>query len=184
MSIRRVQVIWSGAPTVGGGLSTIYFDSTVGTAQQCVTAVGNFFTNTNDRRLTTAVWNTVPEVATLSDTGVLEDIVTTTPSSGQGTDAGDAMPPTVQGLLQVRTASIVNGRQLRGRIFLPGNGESQNAVGIPTAATLTDYNTEATALINDANTSWVVWSRTHGLKGTVSQSSMWTKWAVLRSRRD
>jgi hypothetical protein len=30
----------------------------------------------------------------------------------------------------------------------------------------------------------VVWSRTHGTAASVTGSSMWNKWAILRSRRD
>jgi hypothetical protein len=186
MSLNRVQVIWSGSPTNGGGLTTFYFNSSVGTAAQQVTAVGNFLAATEDQRSSLLSWQTAPDVATISQaTGALEAVTTTTPSTGVGIESGNELSPTTQGLLRVLTTVVVGGRLLRGRIFLPGATEANSgAPGTPIAAYLTDYNTAGAALIADANTEWVVWSRSHGTYGVITTANMWTKWAVLRSRRD
>lgn len=185
MSVRRVQVIWAGLPTAGGGLSTFYFNTTVGTAANCVSAVGNFLTATEDQRTTTLTWSTHPDVVTLSDAGVLEGTTSTSPASGVGIASSDQLSPTTQGLLRVLSSTVVAGRILRGRVFLPGATEGQNqANGVPTTVYKSDYDAAAAALIADANTTWVVWSRTHATFATVVSASTWASWAVLRSRRD
>lgn len=185
MSVRRVQVVWAGGPTAGGGLSTFYFDQSTGTAAQLVTAVGNFLAATEDQRATVQTWATDPDVIQLSETGVLESVVTTTPSSGVGIATGDPLSPTTQGLLRCLTNLVIAGRLLRGRLFLPGPTEFHNqAPGNCTPAYLADYNAAAAALIADANSVWKVWSRTHGASAAVTTANVWTSWAVLRSRRD
>jgi hypothetical protein len=186
MSVRRVRVAWTGDPTAGGGLSTFYFNDAVGTAAQCVSAVGTFLTATNDRRVTTCGWATEADVPTLNvGTGVIESITSTTPATGTGSAAGDALPPIAQGLLRLFTSQIVSGRLLRGRLFLPGAPESDSASTGGTSSTFrSDYEAAAAALIADANADWSVWSQTHGTLASISTATIWTKWASMRSRRD
>jgi pimeloyl-ACP methyl ester carboxylesterase len=77
------------------------------------------------------------------------------------------------------------GRLLRGRVFLPGVAESDNAAtGVPSTTYINDINGSGSTLVSDANTNYMVWSPTHGVAASVVTVSCWTKWAVLRSRRD
>lgn len=186
MAINRVQVIWAGDPTSGGGLSTFYFNAAVGTPAQQVAAVGTLLTATNDRRAATCSWATDADVATIDEvSGNITALTGTTPATGVGTAVGDALPPIAQGLLRLFGAMIVGGRLLRGRLFLPGAVESDNASTGGTSTTYrSDYEAAALALINDANTEWRIWSRTHGVSGDVVSATVWTKFASLRSRRD
>jgi len=186
VSINRVQVVWSGGPTVGGGLSTFYFDSATGTAAQQVAAVATFLGSTDDRRVIAQTWATAADVATLNvGTGALESTTSTTPSTGTGTQTGDALPPAVQGLLRLLTSTVAGGRLLRGRLFLPGAGAgSSDSNGGVLAAYSGDYNAAGAALIADTNTNWMVWSPTHSTAASVTSVSCWSKWATLRSRRD
>jgi hypothetical protein len=115
--------------------------------------------------------------------GALEAITTVTSSQAAGTAAGDLIPFATQGLLRLFTPTIVNGRLLQGRIFLPGSVESDSNGG-PTGTYMSDYNAAGNALAGDASTSWIVWSRTHAAFSAISEASTWNKWAVLRSRRD
>jgi len=184
MPVNQVRVIWSGLPVVGNGLSTFNFSSTTGTAQQQATAVGTFLTATNDRRTTSITWTLDTDVPTLDvATGQLQAITTVTSAQALGTAAGDLIPFATQGLLRLFTGTIVGGRLLQGRIFLPGAVESDSNGG-PTSTYMTDYDTAAAALVADANADWSVWSRTHGVLSSVAQGSTWNEWAVLRSRRD
>lgn len=180
-----MQIIWTGTTIVGGGLSTFYFDSASGTPAQQVAAVATFLGATEDRRLSSVSWVSAADVATLNvGTGALEGITSVTQSSGTGTSATEAMPPASQGLLRILTSQIVSGRLLRGRIFLPGNSESDSGSGAPSSTYRTDYDAAAAALIADANTAWMCWSQTHGVAASVATANTWNKWAVLRSRRD
>lgn len=185
MAINRVQAIWSGTIVEGGGLSTFYFDTGVGTPAQHVAAVATFLTATDDQRSTGAVWTTGADVAAVDEaTGALVSVTSVATSTGTGTAVGDTMPPATQGLLRALSSVVVGGRLLRGRVFLPGAVESANIGGLPIAAYRTDYDTAAAALIANLNAQWVIWSRTHGVIAPVASANVWSKWAVLRSRRD
>jgi len=185
MGVSRVQVAWEGPPVVGGGLSTFWFNSAVGTPTQMGSAVSTFLAATEDRRRTSLSWERIPEVNTYNEvTGALESTAGLVASSGVGTDVAQALSPTTQGLLQLRTGLISFGRLLRGRIFLPGATEGGNDEGVPSAAYLADYNAAALALATDVNTDLVVWGQTHGVKSPVTSATVWSQWAVLRSRRD
>jgi len=151
-----------------------------------VASVSTFLTATNDRRVTSSSWATEADVPTLNvGTGTIESIDATTPATGTGTAAGDALPPIAQGLLRLFTSTIVSGRLLRGRIFLPGAPESDSASTGGTSTTYrSDYEAAAAALIADANSDWSVWSQTHGVLANISSATIWNKWASMRSRRD
>lgn len=186
MSVNRVQVIWSGTLIAGGGLTTFYFSDATGTPAQHVSAAALYLSATEAQRVTSCSWATDTDVATLNvGTGTLEGITNVASTSGVGTAAGDAMPPTTQGLQQLFTNSVTTGRLLRGRLFLPGAPESVNgSTGVPMSAIATAYNAAAATLIANANADWSVWSKTHGVLASVQSVAFWPKWAVLRSRRD
>ena len=186
MAVNRVRVIWDGPIIEGLGLSSFYFDSLIGTPAQAVTAVGTFLAATDDRRFIGMTWTTEADVDTLNVTsGALEAVTGTTPATGIGTGAGDGLPPLTQGLLRMTSGAIVNGRALKGRLFLPGATEAMNAsAGAPESSYRADYDAAAAALIADANTAWICWSQTHGVISSVVSASVSTKWAFLTSRRD
>jgi len=184
MSLRRVQVIWSGTAIIGGGLSTFYFNDSVGTAQQNATSVGTFLTSLNTLFASGNSWATSPDVATLNvGTGALESLTSTTPVTGAGSAAGDPAPFATQGLLRMYTSVIAGGRLLRGRIFIPAVVEG-SSTGVPSGTYTTAVNNAAATLIADGNSDWSVWSRTHGVLASVITANTWNRWAVLRSRRD
>jgi len=186
MAVNRVRVTWTGSPTVGDGLSTFYFLSSVGTPAQQASAVGDFLQASETARVDNCAWATQSDVATLNvGTGAVEAITSVTPETGAGTQAGDQMPPAVQGLLRMVTSQVVGGRLLRGRLFLPGAPELYNTAGGSPDATYDGiYESAAATLIANANADWMVWSLTHGVAASVGSAAVWSKWAVLRSRRD
>jgi len=185
MTISRVQVAWSGATVVGGGLSTFYFNSAVGTPAQQVAAVGAYLGATEDRRSTSITWATLADVASINEaTGQLTGLATVTPLTGVGTVATEVMPPIVQVLIRLLTSTIANGRLVRGRLFIPGTCEGDSNSGTPSTTSRTDYDAAGAALIADANTEWRLWSRTHGIAPDVTTATMWNRYASLRSRRD
>jgi hypothetical protein len=107
--------------------------------------------------------------------------------------SGDPLPWATQGLIRWRTGAFIDGRELRGRTFIPALTEGHSTQGRPTAALITILNTAAGA-VNDLLGVWqrprlasegppVVEAR-DGQIVPVASFSVWTQWAQLRSRRD
>lgn len=99
-----------------------------------------------------------------------------------GTAGGDQLPLATQGLVHLRTGVYVAGREVRGRIFVPGPVELVSSAGLPTSTYIDALQTAAELLLGGVGFS--VYSRTHHVRQAVSSVSVYPKWAVLRSRRD
>lgn len=142
-----------------------------------------------------AFWDALKgKIGTAWSLDVQNDVVELDPATGQptavhntetalvtGTGTGDALPYATQGLVQWRTGVYVGGREIRGRTFIPGPLEADNAVGFP----LTAYTSLlTTAAGNLASAGLAVYSYTHRQFADVSSGVGWTNWASLRSRRD
>lgn len=127
-----------------------------------------------------------PEVTIIeSSTGELVGVSTIDGATVAPTGSTDALPPMTQALLQIQTPTIISGRRLRGRIFLPGMLEANNTVdGAPSAALTESFNGAGATLVDALASTWVVYSPTHRAYGTVTGVQTWNQWAVLRSRRD
>ena len=182
--VRTTFVGLTGAPY----LSTMYFEDTGGlTAANAVAAVGAFWGAIDNSLPNTLSWTTEAEVATIDfSNGQQTGLTSTTPQTGTGSIAATLHSPATQGLVRWRTGAFLGGRELRGRTFIPGMSTSVTnaATGAPNSTFLSAVNTAAAALIADANSTLLVWSRTKSAKSTVTSGSMWSQFAVLRSRRD
>lgn len=180
----RVRTIFTG---VQGSpwLNTLTFLETGGTPQQAVTAAGAFWGAVDVLMPSTIDWTTEADVPTLSAGGVLEEVTTTTPATGSGgAGAGELLPRVSQGLVRWRTGTIIAGRELRGRTFVPGLADASNDNGTVLAASRSTINTAAAALIADANSSFGVWSKRHGVVLSTTTGTTATEFAALTSRRD
>lgn len=186
----RVRTVFSGVPGTPW-LSTMYFEEVGGTAQQAATAVGTFWGAVDALMSSTVSWTTEADVSTINDaTGELTDITVTTPVTGAGAQAVTLGPIVAQALVRWRTGAFINGRNLRGRTFVPGLIESQSDAGRPDASVQATINTAAAALIADANSVLNIWHRPNppgsatGAGEAVLSGLCWNQWASLRSRRD
>lgn len=103
------------------------------------------------------------------------------PIVNNGGATGERVPLSSQLLVQLKTDSVVSGRRLRGRIFLPGATEPENGAGVPTSDLINTIQARAEAV---AVGRLCVYSLTHKTFATVTAVSVWNQWAVLRSRRD
>lgn len=177
----------------GGGpfLSTMFFDTTGGTAQQAANAVRAYWLNFLTHLTTGVVVTVEPAVYTLDPaTGQATAVDNTTTATVTGTSSGDPLPSTTQLLQRWNTGIFLSGRLVRGRTFIPTLTELVNTNTRPTAAILTAADTAGGNLIADANSVFVVWHRptpaapSSGSMVVVNGASSWTEWAVLRSRRD
>jgi hypothetical protein len=102
------------------------------------------------------------------------------------TSTGDPLPMSTQLLVRWRTGVFVEGKEIRGRTFIPGYTENSSTAGRPIATTISGVLTLAQGLITDAAAAGelVVYSPTYDQAAAVTATSVWTEWAVLRSRRD
>jgi hypothetical protein len=89
----------------------------------------------------------------------------------------------VNGVVRQHTGLFIAGRELTGKIWIPGPTEDDNGVGIPTATYLSDIDTAYNANLIAGVTDLVVWSRKHFQFFTVTSGSVWSQWGSLRSRR-
>lgn len=182
----RVRTSFTSA--IGGGpyLSTMYFtgDDDQSGADAAVAAVGTFWGAVDALMDTEVSWATVPEVAVLDNSGVLQDVLATTPQSGTGAVTASSLPLASQALIRWITGGFVAGRRLRGRTFVPGLTTNALSNGRLASGTQTTLDAAAEALIADVNTTLAVWSKTNSLTFPVEQASVWNELATLRSRRD
>ena len=188
MAILRVRTVFVGV-TGSPWLSTFYFlpageNGTQTEADDAVAKVGAFWTDLRPQFSSLVTFATDPSVAYLSLAGQQTGAFSTTPVTAIGQGSGDPLPYATQGLMRLFTPSFINGRQVRGRAFIPGGVESASTGAVPVAGYLTAVNTAGTALLGGAAPQLAVWSRKNAAASAVASVSTWSQWAVLRSRRD
>lgn len=130
-------------------------------------------------------------IAVEATTGVLTGAFTgTDPASVSGTGATDALPRQTQGLVRLSTSTVVNGRRLKGRLYVPGALESDNTTSGQPTTTYQNLLVTGFATILSAGataSSAQIWHRpTNGAGGAsaaVTGVSSSSSWSVLRSRR-
>lgn len=172
---------WLGGP----GLSTMYFDSSGGlTATNAALAVQAFWNAIKGNMHTDFRVDVDAAVETLELDG---EVTAVTNAAGlsqlSGTASGEILPYATQGVLQWRTGTYLGGREIRGRTFLPMATEGLSSAA-PTSGYRSVADAAAAALIADANSALWVWSKTKAAAAPVVSGLTWSKWGVLRSRRD
>lgn len=195
----RVTTTFAGPSVVGGAISRIYFLITGGTPQQAATAATTFWASARvaiDDSLTITVAPQVEQVDPVD--GDLVAAVPVTGSSVAGQDDGAVLPYQIQSVLQLRTGVFSDGREIRGRIYLPGPSASTFANGVYSGTRKTAVEAAGAALISDANSTLAIWQRPReansgknhdldqrdGSSEAVISATLWSKMASLRSRRD
>ena len=182
-NLKRITVRYSGLPGLPG-TNTLYGHEDGVSAADQVAAVLAFVTSvagTQNDALDIAVDgiveivdSTTGQVTGTDDTGAGGSV-----SGGNGTDL---LPTSTQLLVQLRTGVYFGGRELRGRIFLPGFGEDVNTDGRPASTLVSGMQAIVDTLVGDANLA--VFSPTKHEWASVHTGVVWDEWAVLRSRRD
>lgn len=197
MSLLRVRTVLTGVAGTPWYTNTYFSDPLTGTAEQdAVNAMGAFW-NTMDTYIDNTVSGQVQgDVLRIDETdGTVLGLEAATPVAVAGGNTSDPLPYMTQGLGRLSTAGIVHNRLVRGRIIVPGPTEDQNGTaGVPASTYISTLQTAMDALIADANTALVVWSRPFaGTEGNPARSgsihlvtgaSVAPYWSVLRSRRD
>lgn len=191
--VTAFRTVIGGAAVVGGGICTLHtLDPSSGTqANDFATAVKNFWTEiavglTND--VTFQVQAGASRYA--AATGELQQIFPTTAGALITGGVNTAtIPRAAQALMRWATDDIVNGRQIRGRTFIPGVPATQvTDTGLLASAGATQYAGEGTELITELGSALVVWHRpvagSGGSEHIVTSASVWDNLAMLTSRRD
>lgn len=195
MPLDRVRTVIDG---VAGApfYTNVYFSNASGAnqAQQVIDKMRAFWDVIKGTILTGLTGTIEGEVPVIDPVnGKMTGVHTGTPYNFTATGVGTAMPGYVQGLVRLHTGGFVNGHNVHGRIFIPGNLEENNATGRPSSPYLTLLQQAATAL-NTPPPVLQVWARPlkapgtgtilrEGSQHTVISTSTWAEWAVLRSRR-
>jgi hypothetical protein len=180
----RVRTIF----TTGTGvpyLATMFLDDVGGlTASDANAGVGAFWTALNAVMGTAYNWGTDANVDTVNPvTGQLTGITPVTPVTGVGINGADELPQATQGLVEWRTGVFLGGREVRGKTFIPGVCMNATYLGKPTTSYKNALQAAATTYASGTLFNPGVFSRRNGSFSPIAQSTVWTKFAVLRSRR-
>ena len=101
-----------------------------------------------------------------------------------GSDEGDVLPAQTQLIVGLRTGVYVGGREIRGRIFIPGFTEANSSAGHPAPAMVATVATQAQDFFTPTLLAKpIVFTRTRHDQAPVSATYVSPTWAVLRSRR-
>jgi hypothetical protein len=192
----RVTTAWT-SPNGGPGTSTMFVNGDGSLlAQDAVNAIAAFWNGLSAR------------IATAVDAAIESDVYVINAANGEATGVHSTAPPAVvtsgtvdqnsaatQGLVRWLTGVYLDGRQVRGRTYIPGPMESDNAAGRPGSAWLTPVQAAANTLVGTGLLG--VWRRPlpdpeapngpplrAGSFHLVNAASAWGEWAVLRSRRN
>lgn len=191
MTIARVRTVMTGTSIVGGGVCDLYFNGSTGAEDAMCGAVRDFWDAIKSGIRSGTEILVEPEVFNLDETdGSVVSIATVSPAPTvvTGTGSDDPLPPATQALMRWSTDGVVANRRVRGRTFIPAQGEGGNTGGVPNSAARALYDGAAAALIADPDCIFVIWSRPTpsrpGSQHIVLAGSTWNQYAVLRSRRD
>ena len=186
----RVKVTFT-APQGSPWRATHNFSDTADqtNANEVNAAVGVFWSAVDLLISNVVTWTTEAAVENIDvTTGQIQGLFPVTPATGTGASSTEALPQSSQGLIRWRTGQYGNGREARGRTFIPGLTESTNNAGLLLASSITVFDAAATAFVADANSVLAVYQRPRpGVNGAlfdVTGGTTWSKFAVLRSRRD
>jgi hypothetical protein len=184
-SVYRVRTVFTG-PAGTPWVSTFHLSADSGNlADDANTLVGTLWENLKGLIKNNITWTTGPFVETLDvATGHPTAITATSSITQTGTTSGDANPPASQGLLKWQTGVFIVGRQVKGETFIPGMTSSSTTNGAPGSSALTTMQSAADTYAAGFAAVPGIYSRVHHQFVPIVGGAPWTKYAVLRSRRD
>lgn len=182
----RVRTQFTGSRPGVPYLSTLYFGTSLYVVDDAVTATLDFWTAIKGQFTNGLTAEVLAEVAVISDVdGSLQSVeFATTAGSIGGDNSNEPLPPATQGLVRIGTNDVVGGRILKGHIFIPGATEANSSSGVPSSEFISVVGGAMNDLIDDVGSELRIWSRTHGASALATGATVWSQWAVLRSRRD
>lgn len=180
----RVRTTITGVPGAPY-LSTHYFDTSSGTVNDAIASVAGFWTDCQALISTDASWEVDGAVTVIeSTTGQPIGIAAGTLQTGAGQSSADLLPMAAQALARWHTGVFTDGRELRGRTFIPALTEDTGETGGPNITTISAVNNAIANMIGGSSSIFVIYSRKHHTFSAAVNGSCWNQYAVLRSRRD
>jgi hypothetical protein len=179
----RTRTEWSGLPGFPG-LQTLYWAASAGSAQAAVDELAASYTGAAsliDNSLDWVIRSDVEEVD--PTTGQVTGLISVTGATDDGSQAAAAMSLGTQGLVWLRTGVWRNGREVRGRFYLPGVCTSGNDQGTPSSTYQTGILAAVTALVDQASVNLVVYSPSNSEWLPIEALVISPYWARLRSRQ-
>lgn len=184
----RTTTRWDGLPGTPYFTVLHFGGTTEEHAEASHAATAAIFNAINTQRAQAMTGQVLTEVEVIDPaTGNVTTTYTVPPVALQTGVTGARQPTVIQGLVQLRTGVYDAGRELRGRIFLPGMIDSTDNDGKPSTTFQTGIAQGFNDMIQDTaalGTPLGVYSPTKGTFAPASQASVWSEWAVLRSRRE
>ena len=182
--MHRVRSVYRGI-TGSPFLQTLYFDTFTGSAQSVVTELEASYA---------AMSGLVSDLVTIT---VESEVETVDPATGQVTGveqvsvtpqsmsaSSGPLPQGTNGYAILNTGVWRNGRQVRGRFYLPAPTEVDNAgTGLPAVTYNDSLLANLSALVQQANVNMIVYSRTQGEWFEITGFGRATGWARLSTRR-
>lgn len=184
--MREILVDW--ATPAGGGFRTVtYWEDSASAASQRA-ALGAMLGSVDAFLDSNAVWLVETSGRELDEaTGTLTGVWSeATAQTGAGALAGQCVPDAAHVLLRWNTSSIVGGRFVKGRSFIPGLSTANVLDGNLALATVSGIQTALNTFVAAAPT-FGVWHRPDaanpGTHAAISSATVWNEFAVLRRRR-
>lgn len=179
----RVRTAITGGPG-GAELSTQFFNAASTTEQDAADAVRAFWATCASRISAAYTFQVESLVYSIdSANGQATSTAGTTTLPVTGGDLGEKLPGNVNGVVRVHTGLFIAGRELTGKIWIPGPTENYNASGVPDSTYRSVVDGALNAMLVTPANGYVVWSRKHFQFFAVTSGSTWTQWGTLRSRR-
>lgn len=187
--VYRFKVDLIGLPATGGGINT--FHTIPGGPSNIPAAralIADFYDDIKAQLANTLTVRVQEEVEEFNvQTGGLVQVhVDPVVQQVTGTSSQGALPQASQGLVRWGTGEVVNGRRLNGKTYIAGLTNSAKTDGRVDGSVRTLLQNAANGLMDalQPTMSMVTWSRKNGVIHLVNSASVWSEFAVLRSRRD
>lgn len=181
----RVTTQWSGVAGTPWFTVTAFTASPEdqAAADAAVSAMAAFWTAVGAGVTSEARWDMDPIVDVLSPAGVLTGRIDSGVTSGAGGgQASSPLPFMTQALLRLGTGSFQGGREIQGRIFIPGLTEADSQDGTGPASGLRNIILSAAETLRDSGAGLAVWSRVGQAVVPVTNVSVSPVWSYLGSR--
>lgn len=194
--LRQIRVVWSGLPGTPY-LSQFHFEYIPAKEDAAMVAVSAFLQSCQTSIALGLLGHIEPDQNIIdAASGQIEAIETSTAGLDRtGSNATETLPPATQGVVRLSTDNVLNGRRVRGRLFIPSPCEGSSN-GAPVAAYLNAVGGAASTLLTSSGAFglWAVFSRPRAATATagaragtwseIRSTSVWNKWGVQRRRRD
>lgn len=185
-TIRQILVDWT---TISGSgkVSVFYFTSAVAVATQRA-ALGTFLGATDAHLDNSCSWTIRTTGVDVDDaSGALVDSwADATAQTGTGAGGTEPVADATQILVRWKTPTILGGRFVQGRTYIPGCASSNEVNGNVVTATSSAIAGFANTLIG-SGAGLLVWHRpisgSGGLGCVPETATVWSEFAVLRRRR-